>query len=515
MSLVTPSNVRFILNVSIASRILVILLQVLFNYLITDHDADAYRNRYHLSLTHSEHNTSSSIKSILPDTYSYSFGLIEGLTKWDGQYFLEISKDGYQSEQHLAFLPFYPTLISVVRQLVFDHRGINFEHLMPSSNLFAQQGSSEEVTVKDLEVYIQSALTGLVLNNFVLFPIACLSLFILTKLVKSSDDKYAKTVIWWFCFNPASIFFTACYSESTFSALTFTALFILELKASKYTDDVAVKGRTAGSGPRSSFEPLSQLNRLIYIILPSLGPIALSTAARSNGLVNIGFVVYQFLLKYVTLLTTNRRYWTIMAYVCLFLEVCQDILVLIMSSVFAASGYISFQIYSYIRFCVKGITGSDSRSRETIGVNHMMNGQKPDWCNKQFPHPYGQVQAKYWNVGFLKYCEFKQLPNFMLAAPITYIIFKGSQVESRLSPKPPRSKRQLAYYMQAIMLTLLCGVSINIQVVTRLIASSCPAFYWICVDLSSDKKQEKILKSYFVLYFLTGIIMHVNYFPWT
>ena len=59
---------------------------------------------------------------------------------------------------------------------------------------------------------------------------------------------------------------------------------------------------------------------------------------------------------------------------------------------------------------------------------------KPNWCrdendNSQSPfsfHLYSHVQRKYWNVVFLRYFTWKQVPNFLLAAPILCISWAGA-----------------------------------------------------------------------------------------
>ena len=178
---------------------LVWLIQFVSKILITDHNADAYRNRYHLELE-----SNFTIGQEVSDKFKYVYKSIDGFTKWDAQYFLEISKDGYSREQHLAFLPLFPVFISFTRKILLDSDRIRLDDFIPSTNLPLLD---PVISINELETYIKSALVGFVLNNFILFPIASVFLFLLTKQVKNNDEKYAKRVVWWFCFNPASIFF--------------------------------------------------------------------------------------------------------------------------------------------------------------------------------------------------------------------------------------------------------------------------------------------------------------------
>ncbi|GLB37241.1 hypothetical protein LshimejAT787_0402920 [Lyophyllum shimeji] len=48
---------------------------------------------------------------------------------------------------------------------------------------------------------------------------------------------------------------------------------------------------------------------------------------------------------------------------------------------------------------------------------------RPNWCHRVPPSIYTHVQSKYWNVGFMRYWEPAQIPNFILAAPPLILLF--------------------------------------------------------------------------------------------
>ncbi|MFS7956902.1 putative GPI mannosyltransferase 2 [Helianthus anomalus] len=63
--------------------------------------------------------------------------------------------------------------------------------------------------------------------------------------------------------------------------------------------------------------------------------------------------------------------------------------------------FVAFQAYGYYNLCA-------GRDPET---------SRP-WCKAKIPLLYNFIQSHYWGVGFLRYFQFKQLPNFLLASPI-------------------------------------------------------------------------------------------------
>ncbi|XP_050219839.1 uncharacterized protein LOC126670207 isoform X2 [Mercurialis annua] len=114
---------------------------------------------------------------------------------------------------------------------------------------------------------------------------------------------------------------------------------------------------------------------------------ALSGCARSNGVLNAGYFCFQTMHRVYHDVFVKRRASGIilgaLRVVCIFLP------------------FIAFQAYGYRNIC-------HGRAPEEM---------KP-WCKSKIPFFYSYVQSHYWGVGFLRYFQWKQLPNFLLASPI-------------------------------------------------------------------------------------------------
>ncbi|KAL0924614.1 hypothetical protein M5K25_005459 [Dendrobium thyrsiflorum] len=201
------------------------------------------------------------------------------------------------------------------------------------------------------------ALSGYVLNN-IAFVLAAIYFYKLSFLIlKDSAASLQASVL--FCFNPASVFYSSIYSESLYALFSLSGLFYL----------------------------FSGSNYVAILLLGVCG------TARSNGAINAGYFCFKALLQaYDAITNKNSISFALQAIVggaaysiCLFVP-------------FAA-----YQVYGYYNICV---CASD--------------GLRP-WCNSRVPNLYGYLQSHYWGVGFLRYFEVKQLPNFLLASPILSI----------------------------------------------------------------------------------------------
>lgn len=173
-----------ITSLALLSRLGVITLQVISNHLVPDHDAGVF-----VAPRDPE-----AAPAKLDGAVNFFLG---GLHRWDGQYFLHISEYGYSYENTLAFFPLFPFIIKIA-----------------TSSL---GGSTPMITYRELSLVLA------VLLNLVCFVLAAKALYKLSNLVLGNKKKSELAVIL-FCFNPASIFFTAPYTEALFSWLSFSVM---------------------------------------------------------------------------------------------------------------------------------------------------------------------------------------------------------------------------------------------------------------------------------------------------
>lgn len=448
-----------IIQIAVISRICILIIQFLSNILIPDHDAGVFQSPQ-----------SSAPKKTGDWIIQLVFG---GLRRWDAEYFLHIAEYGYTYENTLAFYPLFPLFVGGVTNLLL--RVITFISFRELALLVA--------VVLNFWFFIRSAIT---LNN-------------LSNVVLKNQWKSRVAVIL-FCFNPASIFFTAPYTESLYSWLSFSSM------------EMVLKNSVTCSIP-----------------------LGLSVLCRSNGLINLGYLFY-FNLKR----TLNRTS------------------ILRNSLIFAASVFIVFfqfgifQTYIYNLFCIKkDFRFAGHIIKYAIKENLVLAGNKTDlsspWCLNRVPMAYSYIQSHYWDVGFFKYFELKQIPNFLLAFPmISFMLFKSLQfVKNNFKNclKLGFVKGDFSIFpfvLHGLFLTIFCFFFVHIQVTTRMIASSTPVFYWFCSDFFGKQKskgktnfknkillfiyslgpkdfyiQRLIILLWFLIYFVIGTVLFSNFLPWT
>lgn len=204
-----------------------------------------------------------------------------------------------------------------------------------------------------------------VLINFTLFPLAAIALYLLTMFTTENQRLSILTALL-FCMNPASVFMSAVYTECLFALCTFSGLCLLT-KRYCWTASVVF---------------------------------ALAVATRSNGIVLLGFIAYHHcsdlcsgLSKKGTLLQAVRVSF-------------MKALVAVLQGALMVLPFVVFQLYGYRRYCSLHNTTSDGTVEAPF-----------EWCRWTLPLPYLYIQEHYWNNGFLRYFQLKQIPNFLLALP--------------------------------------------------------------------------------------------------
>ncbi|KAF9517551.1 glycosyltransferase family 76 protein [Hydnum rufescens UP504] len=198
---------------------------------------------------------------------------------------------------------------------------------------------------------------------------------------------------------------------------------------------------------------------------------AIATTFRANGLLLCGYLAWGIVVS--PWLRENKI-------------ALKSFLFFVVMALISVVPFFLHQYYAYLSFC------HNSSSR-------------PEWCDRTVPFIYSYVQARYWDVGFLRYWEISQLPNFILGAPpLTLLIYTSSthifeagleivhrkekiqKLPSRLNFLSSHTLDILPYAIHALVLTLILLFASHTQIVLRL-ASSLPFTHWAAAALFIEK----------------------------
>ncbi|KAM3264652.1 hypothetical protein T459_01671 [Capsicum annuum] len=326
-------HTHLILKFAVVSRLILISLILLWRSLLNPYDTSASINP--TCLSNSGSNSSSEFEwTPVRIRMRRLASVIEDSIVWDSVYFVRIAECGYEYEQTYAFLPLLPICISLLSRTAFAP-------FVPFIGQRAVLG-----------------LSGYVLNYFA-FVLAAFYLYRLSAIILKDSELALRASIL-FCLNPASIFYSAIYTESMYALCSIGGMYYL------------MRGST----------------NIATLWL------ALSGFARSNGVLNAGYICFQTMH---------------MSYKAAFVRKHAGVTFIVLLSgalrcLFIISPFIAFQAYGYYNMCVRGTS----------------NEMRP-WCKAKLPLLYNYIQSRYWGVGFLKYFQVKQIPNFVLASPILFL----------------------------------------------------------------------------------------------
>ena len=466
-----------LLILAVCWRILLTAFQVVVNICFEDFDTSASIDTKTFGAVQHPygHGNNVSVMKKTRATNNWISLIFDGMNKWDSIYVVYITEHGYVYEQMMAFYPGFPYIVSTL------------SFLFSSEN---DHDNSNALTIKIFSYIL----------NFIYFVFAICYLYKLT-LKLSKNMKFSEISTLLFIINPATIFMMSSYTEAQFVFLQFGMLYYLEQK---------------------------------HFFIATIF-IALSMLTRSNGIVNVAFLLYFSLkvmmidnLKYITKERSVVIMVTFDSLSSLLRRTKFKLLNLFVSVVISMLPFCCYQIYLYNLYCTK---------------LHKLTS-KDHWCHWRIPFSYSYIQHNYWNVGLFRYYEFKQIPNFILASPVVYIIFtavrdfclytdkesilaafgltdecKKDVTESNQCFIP--HERLLVYLIHALFLTLSGLFAFHVQILTRMVCSSTPIFYWTCASITLNQlKTSKNVKYnfvsvFFLSYVFLGILLHSNFYPWT
>ncbi|ETK86254.1 hypothetical protein F441_09246 [Phytophthora nicotianae CJ01A1] len=344
-----------------------------------------------------------------------------------------------------------------------------------------------------LETSAAVIISGWLISN-VSFVLAALFLYRLGCVVLR-DEVVARRAAYLFCVAPSSIFMSAVYSESLMCLLSFSGMYFLARHAQ------AVK-------TRRSFRDLV-LCALLF---------GAASATRSNGILLSLFIAWHR----VTVSPPPREVFRFLGFWIRTAAL----------GVLAIGPQLVYFVTSMLPYCPSLV--------RRFGWEVSGTGEVEDrsWCFDAVPNltaMYTFVQSEYWNVGLFRYYELKQLPNFILAAPILVLslhalhgYFRGNVVPGKSIVTQGHGWRGTAltpYYVHWLFMVINALLVAHIQVTTRLLCA-CPPLFWHPASLMCDStvkrksstvltRYGRLVVGYFLLFTVLGSVLFPSFYPWT
>lgn len=418
-----------VLAIALGSRVLVFFLWCVLDWFLLDHQPSGDVAQFDLG------GGSCAAAGRDDDEQCFHCELLRSFTRWDAAHYLKISQEGYIAEQSFVFLPIFPMTIRYIAILLRACTSLE--------DLF----TSEQILV----------ISGVVVSN-VSFVLSALVLMRICDDIFNLPSRVTRISILLFSFNPASVFFSAIYTESMYSLFNFLGIYCYEKK----------------SLPASCFS------------------FAIASGIRSNGWMNV-IPIFIDIFGRTTII--KELDWSKLG--ALFCSIVPFIL---------------WNIFAYFQMCS---SEKNSSSPLSILSSYCFNGITPLIS----PYVYGYLQQKYWNVGFLKQYQFRQLPNFLIASPTIWYCL--AFMNKKFTVHGDTYSLYAKYRIHMLSIVILVALFAHIQIIARVVYSSCPIIY-ICfarelVDASkvSATAFQILCVMYFALYFFVGIGLHANFYPWT
>ena len=469
------------MSAAVCSRAIALVVAVASDYLLADHAPEG------------------ALELMFPPGCALA-STLRAFTRWDSAHFLAVAADGWERHEYShAFFPLYPLQVRWLGAL-----------LARALPLCAAEAR---------------VLAAVLLSNGAFVVAACCLHGLSERVLR--DARLSRTAALLFCATPASAFFSTAYSESTFAAATFGGLLLLEhdaIWAASLVLGLATACRANGT-LHALPVAYAGARRLVRQLLEPPAPRPRGDHGAASGA-----------LAELWLRAGWRVGW----------EAAGTALQLGL----VIGPYVAWQAAGYRRVCRHAAPGATSDSpvahadhdadrgphTPTRIVRAVATSSLPaGFCEAALPDLYAHVQRSYWGVRLLGYWEWRQLPNFALAAPALLLCAAGSQASATLArarcaglprrellrrafglrarspsatggvggldgghgsaegeaaePSKPSTgdgamtPRALVYVVSWAVLSALAFLMANVQVATRLVSAACPPFYWYMAHL--------------------------------
>ncbi|KAI7237239.1 hypothetical protein KC330_g3259 [Hortaea werneckii] len=316
---------------------------------------------------------------------------------------------------------------------------------------------------------VRHALSGICLSHLSHFLAVIVLYHLIHSLIPSATVAFKRQLAFatacLHVFSPAGLFLSAPYAESSFAFLSFLGC---------YCYVKAIENRY------HRFADAYQLDAC-WTVAAGLS-FGLATTMRTNGLLNgiiFAWDLYLVLPRLPHILRNRDG------------EEITRLFATLIAGGLIAVGFTLPQIVAYTEYCT--------------------NGNTRPWCTALPPSIYSFVQREYWNVGFFRYWTLNNLPLFLLAAPLGYLMIvtalsallhteglytslTDKKVSETQNPHTiEREKRIFTHVLPRLavpqlILVVMAGTSFHVQILNR-ISSGYVVWYFmlaVWIYLESD-----------------------------
>ncbi|KAE9976121.1 hypothetical protein BLS_000042 [Venturia inaequalis] len=427
------------------------------------------------------------VNSTLPSTTTTGGRLAQKLTRWDAIYFASTAERGYQYEQEWAFGSGFTRAIAYLAK-----------HVPLTKSTF-----------------LNTTYHAIILANLS----HLLSVFVLHRLAlalplgkKENTSSFAFVAATLHILSPAGLFLSAPYGESTFSLLSFLGQLLYVSSYSTSPKSYGIKNDT-------------------FLLLAGIC-FCLSSTVRGNGLLSGILLLHDACLWACMVLDRlSVPILSIKIIPAIFRDAVHEfpsrrMPATVIAGLLVGIGFATPQYVAWGDYCSADVAN------------------KRPWCDRLPPSIFSWVQKEYWGVGFMRYWTISNMPLFLLAAPMLYIMARtaslaitgrcdatlaretGNPEDRNRNPKTDATdgvanKRRDALLFRLALpqltLAVLALTSFHVQIITR-ISSGYPLWYLVLAREITDggKNGMRFAKwtvRWMVMYALIQGVLFASFLP--